>query len=78
MGVCVIDPEERAERVAHMLEMNGVMRTLRDQIDTAAEMAKDCGETSLAFAAFHLAESIGVYMREVTGFMQRELEKEDD
>jgi len=68
-------PEERADKIVHMVTMNRTMRTLRDQIAAAAELAKESDELPLAFAAFHLADSIGVYMKEVTGFMQRELEE---
>lgn len=66
-------PEERAEKIASMISMNAAMRTLRKQIEAAARLARESDEMPMAFAAFCLADSIGVYMQEVTSFMQREL-----
>lgn len=68
-------PDETAELIRKMLVMNHTLRDLRESIDAGAEVAKAADEPALAFAAFHLSDSIGVYSRELTKFMRKEIER---
>ena len=63
----------REEFAIRMLAMTRAMRDLRDEIDAAAELAKAVGATDLAFATYHLSESIAVYATTLNSYMVREL-----
>lgn len=70
----------RAEREAlavRLIVTNRAMRELREEIDTAATVAKAAGATDLAFATFHLSESISVYMVALNNFLVKELNAGD-
>lgn len=66
--------DDNTEMIRQMLVMNKTLRDLRITIDAGAEVAKAVDETALAFAAFHLSESIGVYAKELSKFLRREIE----
>lgn len=63
----------REEFAVRMIAMNRAMLDLRDEIDAAAELAKEVGATDLAFATYHLSESIAVYATALNSYMVREL-----
>lgn len=67
----------REEFAARMIAMNRAMLNLRDEIDSAAEAAKEVGATDLAFATYHLSESIAVYTKALNSYMVRELQDLD-
>lgn len=66
--------DENADLIRQMLVMNKTLRDLRIAIDAGAEVAKAADEPALAFAAFHLSDSIGVYAKELSKFLRREIE----
>lgn len=67
--------DENAEMIRQMLVMNHTLRDLRESINAAAAVAKAADEPALAFAAFHLADSIGVYAKALSTFLRREIAK---
>lgn len=67
-------PDDEAELVRRMLTMHGTLRDLRAAVEFAAEAAKAADETALAFSAFHLSDSIGVYARQLGRFLRKEIE----
>ena len=66
--------EESAELIRKMLVMNKTLRELRGAITAGAEVAKLADEPALAFAAYHLADSIVVYSTELSKFLRKEIE----
>lgn len=69
----MMDPEERAALALRLFDMNKSMAALRIHIDAAAELAKEAGAMDLAFATFHLSESIAVYTNTLNRFIAGEL-----
>lgn len=69
---------EREALAVRLIAMNRAMRALREEIDIAAELAKAVGALDLAFATFHLSESISVYTVALNNFMVSELKEDDD
>lgn len=66
--------EESAELIRKMLVMNKTLRELQTAINAGAEVAKLADEPGLAFAAFHLSDSIGVYSKQLSKFLRKEIE----
>lgn len=68
--------DEKADSLRRLMEMTATMRSLRDQITEAADMANEIGATSLAFASHHLADSIAEYTLQLTKFWTEDLTEE--
>ena len=66
-------PEERSDLAVRLFAVNRTMRELRESIDSAADLAKATGATGLAFATYHLSDSIGVYMEAMNRYVSGEL-----
>lgn len=66
-------PEERVALAIRLFELNRTMRDLREHIDAAAILAKASGATGLAFATFHLSDSIAVYTDAMNRYVTEEL-----
>jgi hypothetical protein len=64
-----MNASDRADMAIRMFEINRSMRTLREQIDAAAGLAKAAGATGLSLAAHHLSDSIATYTTELTKYM---------
>lgn len=71
-------PEEKAAMLGRLVAANVVFRDLRESLGDAAELAKQNGAQGLAFAAYHLAESLRVYAAELSKFICARAEAEDD
>ena len=69
----MMTPDERTAIALRLFELNKSMASLRIHIEAAAELAKDAGETGLAFATYHLSESIAVYTTTLNRFIAGEL-----
>lgn len=66
-------PEECIAIAVRLFEMNKTLSALRDHIDQAAETAKSVGATELAFATYHLSDSIAVFTAAVNRYAARDL-----
>lgn len=73
----MMDDAEREEMAARLIATNRAMRELREEMDVAASVAKAAGATDLAFATYHLSESISVYMVALNNFLVKELKADD-
>ena len=69
-------PEEKDAAVNRLVAANVMFRDLRDSLNDAAALAKEHGASALAFAAYHLSESLGSYATELTKFVCGELQDE--
>jgi len=67
-------PDERTDIVLRMMAMSVTLRTLVESLNASAEVAKEYGATSLAFATFHLSESVSEYSLALTKFVTEEIE----
>lgn len=65
--------EERIILALRLFEMNKALSGLRVHIDDAAEIAKLAGATDVAFATFHLSESIAVYASTINRYVTEQL-----
>lgn len=68
---------EREALAVRLIATNQAMRELGEQMESAAAVAKAVGATDLAFATYHLSESISVYMVALNNFLVKEL-KDDE
>lgn len=66
-------PEERQSLAVSLFEMNRTMRDLKERMDVAADIAKQFGATELAFATYHLSDSISVYTSAMNRFVAGEI-----
>lgn len=66
-------PDERVAIALRLYEMNKTLSALRIYIDEAAELSKLAGATAVAFATFHLADSIAVYTDAMNRYVTEEL-----
>jgi hypothetical protein len=69
-----VTPEERTDIAMRLMSMKIALRTLVDHLNAAAEVAKDYGDPALAFATYHLSESVSEYSSALTRFVTGELE----
>lgn len=69
----MMTPEERSSLALRLFELNKSMSVLRLHMEAAAVLAKEAGETGLAFATYHLSESIAVYTTTLNRFIAGEL-----
>lgn len=65
-------PDDQAESIRRMVYIQSTLSQLRDYIDVIAATSKSVGAFGLAFAAFHLSDSIAAYAREVSKFLMEE------
>ncbi|NBW13945.1 MAG: hypothetical protein EBR82_68035 [Caulobacteraceae bacterium] len=70
-------PQDRTQLAARLFVMNATMRDLQEYISEAAAIAKESNATALAFATFHLSESLAVYIAEVNRFATGALEESE-
>lgn len=68
-----LTPDERTSLALRLFELNKSLSILRIHIEAAAEIAKEAGETGLAFATYHLAESIAAYATALNRFITGEI-----
>lgn len=66
-------PEERAAVAIRLFDMNRAMRDLQEHMADAADIAKQLGATGLAFATYHLSDSIAVYTATMNRYFAGEL-----
>lgn len=67
-------PEDRKDLAVRIFQMNKTMAVLRDHMEEAAEYAKSLDATELAFATYHLSDSIAVYVKAMNRYATQELQ----
>jgi|LauGreDrversion4_2_1035121.scaffolds.fasta_scaffold148787_3 prophage DNA circulation protein len=60
---------EKDAALRRLMLANEVFRDLRVSVEDAAEMAKQTNSSALAFAAFHLSDSLRAYAHEMTKYV---------
>lgn len=71
-------PDDRAEAARQLIFIQSTLRTLRDHVDFTARTAKAVGSLGLAFAAFHLSDSLAAYGLEVTKFIAEDFHGKEE
>lgn len=71
-------PDEKAEAARRMINIQSTLRDMREHIELMGVMARGVGSLGLAFASFHLSDSIAVYAGEVAKFLTEEFDDEGE